>query len=149
MYNTIFFTATRWKGVTGFQFRRYIKKLQEAVKGKTVEEMKSEENQIRVTALKTTSNISTLIRDLFHTPPSFKSNVQLSWFVPKGKKMVRTTPKITTNDIATVEREGSFWIFVLSATKRSGRGEGGQQTARANHFRCEWKGWQGVSGWWW
>ncbi|XP_035778317.1 apoptosis inhibitor 5 homolog [Anopheles albimanus] len=65
----------------------YIKKLQEAVKGKTVEEMKSEENQIRVTALKTTSNISTLIRELFHTPPSFKSNVQLSWFVPKGKKM--------------------------------------------------------------
>uniref|UniRef100_A0A182NAY7 Apoptosis inhibitor 5/fibroblast growth factor 2-interacting factor 2 n=1 Tax=Anopheles dirus TaxID=7168 RepID=A0A182NAY7_9DIPT len=64
----------------------YIKKLQEAVKGKTVEEMKSEENQIKVTALKTTSNISTLIRDLFHSPPSFKSIVQLSWVVPKGKK---------------------------------------------------------------
>uniref|UniRef100_A0A182QUY3 Apoptosis inhibitor 5/fibroblast growth factor 2-interacting factor 2 n=1 Tax=Anopheles farauti TaxID=69004 RepID=A0A182QUY3_9DIPT len=64
----------------------YIKKLQEAVKGKTAEEMKSEENQIKVTALKTTSNISTLIRDLFHSPPSFKSVVQLSWVVPKGKK---------------------------------------------------------------
>uniref|UniRef100_A0A182PKU5 Apoptosis inhibitor 5/fibroblast growth factor 2-interacting factor 2 n=1 Tax=Anopheles epiroticus TaxID=199890 RepID=A0A182PKU5_9DIPT len=65
---------------------KYIKKLQEAVKGKTAEEMKSEENQIKVTALKTTSNISTLIRDLFHSPPSFKSVVQLSWVVPKGKK---------------------------------------------------------------
>ncbi|XP_050077421.1 apoptosis inhibitor 5 homolog isoform X1 [Anopheles maculipalpis] len=64
----------------------YIKKLQEAVKGKTAEEMKTEENQIKVTALKTTSNISTLIRDLFHSPPSFKSVVQLSWVVPKGKK---------------------------------------------------------------
>ncbi|XP_041777875.1 apoptosis inhibitor 5 homolog [Anopheles merus] len=64
----------------------YIKKLQEAVKGKTAEEMKSEENQIKVTALKTTSNISTLIRDLFHSPPSFKSVVQLSWVIPKGKK---------------------------------------------------------------
>ncbi|EDS43559.1 apoptosis inhibitor [Culex quinquefasciatus] len=63
----------------------YIKKLQEAVKGKTTEEMKSDENQIKVTALRTTSNISTLIRDLFHTPPSFKSAIHLSWVVPKAK----------------------------------------------------------------
>ncbi|XP_052865903.1 apoptosis inhibitor 5 homolog isoform X1 [Anopheles cruzii] len=71
----------------------YIKKLQEAVKGKTTEEMKSDENQIKVTALKTTSNISTLIRDLFHSPPSFKSNVQLSWVVPKGKKVQQEDTK--------------------------------------------------------
>lgn len=58
---------------------RYIKKLQESIKGKTPEELKSEENQIKITALKTTSNISTLIRDLFHSPPSFKSLVNLSW----------------------------------------------------------------------
>lgn len=58
---------------------RYIKKLQESIKGKTPEELKSEENQIKITALKTTSNISTLIRDLFHSPPSFKSAVNLSW----------------------------------------------------------------------
>ncbi|XP_058818213.1 apoptosis inhibitor 5 homolog isoform X2 [Topomyia yanbarensis] len=57
----------------------YIKKLQEAVKGKPTDEKNSDENQIRVTALKTTSNISTLIRDLFHTPPSFKSIIHLSW----------------------------------------------------------------------
>ncbi|XP_053694086.1 apoptosis inhibitor 5 homolog isoform X2 [Sabethes cyaneus] len=63
----------------------YIKKLQEAVKDKTTEEKKSEENQIKITALKTTSNISTLIRDLFHTPPSFKSAIHLSWVAPKPK----------------------------------------------------------------
>lgn len=60
--------------------------MQEAVKGATPEELKSDENLIKVTALKTTSNISTLIRDLFHTPPSFKSKIQLSWVVKKIDK---------------------------------------------------------------
>ncbi|XP_058447726.1 apoptosis inhibitor 5 homolog [Malaya genurostris] len=63
----------------------YIKKLQESVKEKQSDEKNSEDNQIRVTALKTTSNISTLIRDLFHTPPSFKSVIHLSWVASKGK----------------------------------------------------------------
>lgn len=72
----------------------YIKKLQEAVKGKTTEEMKTEENQIKTTALKTTSNISTLIRDVFHTPPSFKSVIHLSWLPPKSKTVdTKTTAK--------------------------------------------------------
>lgn len=71
----------------------YIKKLQEAVKGKTAEEMRSEENQIKATALKTTSNISTLIRDLFHTPPSFKSVIHLSWVPLKTKGDAKTPPK--------------------------------------------------------
>lgn len=57
----------------------YIKKLEEAVKGKKDEDLKTEENKLKLTALKTTSNISALIRDLFHTPPSFKTSVQLSW----------------------------------------------------------------------
>lgn len=63
----------------------YIKKLQEALKGKTPAELKSDENQIKITALKTTSNISTLIRDLFHSPPLFKAKVNLSWLAPKSR----------------------------------------------------------------
>lgn len=63
---------------------RYIKKLDEAVKGKTAEELKTEENQLKLTALKTTSNISILIRDLFHSPPSFKHDIQLSWVKRKN-----------------------------------------------------------------
>lgn len=57
----------------------YIKKLREAINGKTEEELKTEENQLKVVALKTTNNINTLIKDLFHSPPSFKSVVDLSW----------------------------------------------------------------------
>ncbi|XP_034250943.1 apoptosis inhibitor 5 isoform X2 [Thrips palmi] len=62
----------------------YMKKLQEALRGKTGEELKSEENKLKVVALKTTSNINTLIKDLFHTPPSFKSNIVLSWKPPSA-----------------------------------------------------------------
>ncbi|XP_023308569.2 apoptosis inhibitor 5 homolog [Lucilia cuprina] len=65
----------------------YIKKLEEAVKGKSAEDLKSEENQLKLTALKTTSNISTLIRDLFHSPPSFKHDIQLSWVKRKNNKI--------------------------------------------------------------
>uniref|UniRef100_A0A1B6EI71 Apoptosis inhibitor 5/fibroblast growth factor 2-interacting factor 2 n=1 Tax=Cuerna arida TaxID=1464854 RepID=A0A1B6EI71_9HEMI len=57
----------------------YIKKLREALQGKSGDDLKTEENKIRVVALKTTSNINTLIKDLFHSPPSFKSNIHLSW----------------------------------------------------------------------
>ncbi|XP_043223008.1 apoptosis inhibitor 5-like isoform X2 [Amphibalanus amphitrite] len=54
----------------------YIKSLREALKDA---DLKSEENKLRAVALKTTSNINTMIKDLFHTPPSYKSTVSLSW----------------------------------------------------------------------
>jgi hypothetical protein len=57
----------------------YIKKLREALQGKTSDELKTDENKIKVVALKTTSNINTLIKDLFHSPPSYKSIISLSW----------------------------------------------------------------------
>ncbi|XP_034937056.1 apoptosis inhibitor 5 [Chelonus insularis] len=60
----------------------YIKKLREAISGKSEDDLKTDENQLKVVALKTTSNINTLIKDLFHSPPSFKSIIHLSWKTP-------------------------------------------------------------------
>lgn len=57
----------------------YMKKLRETLQGKTEAELKTDEHKLKVVALKTTTNINTLIKDLFHTPPSFKSNINLSW----------------------------------------------------------------------
>ena len=37
------------------------------------------QNKVKVVALKTTNNISLLIKDLFHNPPSYKVQVNLSW----------------------------------------------------------------------
>jgi len=60
----------------------YIKKLRESLstasKG-TGDANDSEENKLKLIALKTTTNINSLIRDLFHTPPSFKTTLHLSW----------------------------------------------------------------------
>jgi hypothetical protein len=50
-----------------------------ALEGKTGEALKTDENKIKVVALKITSNINALIRDLFHNPPSYKSILTLSW----------------------------------------------------------------------
>ncbi|XP_013778518.1 apoptosis inhibitor 5-like [Limulus polyphemus] len=71
----------------------YIKKLRAALQGKKEEELKTDENKLKVVALKTTSNINTLIRDLFHSPPSFKSTVTLSWKVPS----ITTTKNLESN----------------------------------------------------
>ncbi|KAK0183348.1 hypothetical protein PV327_001399 [Microctonus hyperodae] len=84
----------------------YIKKLREAISGKTEEELKMDENQLKVVALKTTNNINTLIKDLFHSPPSFKSVIHLSWKTPtvdkKNEKIIvgqkRHTPITFGND---------------------------------------------------
>jgi uncharacterized membrane protein YgcG len=69
----------------------YIKKLQEDIKGsdKKPSEPKTEEEKLKIIGLKTTSNIQTLIRDLFHSPPSFKSVVRLSWVTPKQRNAIK------------------------------------------------------------
>ncbi|OWR43175.1 Apoptosis inhibitor 5 [Danaus plexippus plexippus] len=64
----------------------YIKKLKEVTQGKKGDDANTEENKLKVAALMTTSNINTLIRDIFRTPPSFKSKVQLSFQTKKAEK---------------------------------------------------------------
>lgn len=62
----------------------YMKKLKEMLSGKSQNQLNSEENALKSVALKTTTNILALIKDLFHTPPIYKSSVILSW--TSGKK---------------------------------------------------------------
>ncbi|XP_041074905.1 apoptosis inhibitor 5-like [Polyodon spathula] len=57
----------------------YIRQLRAALQGKTGGALKTDENKIKVVALKITNNINVLIKDLFHNPPSYKSTVTLSW----------------------------------------------------------------------
>lgn len=70
----------------------YVKKLQEDIKGKNASDPKTEEEKLKIIGLKTTSNIQTLIRDLFHSPPSFKSVVRLSWVSPKPRNFIKVKP---------------------------------------------------------
>ena len=57
----------------------YMKKLRESLQVKTDDQMKDENSRITVTALRTTTNINILIRDLFRNPPSYKAIVTLSF----------------------------------------------------------------------
>ena len=79
---------------------------------KAKEDMQSVENQERLAMLKATSNVSTIIKDLFHVPPSFKTTVVLSWkpltkgisAVAKGITPVKSTD--TKNGSASEETSG-------------------------------------------
>lgn len=77
-----------------------MKKLQDDVKGKAnpSSDPKTDEEKLKIMGLKTTSNIQTLIRDLYH--PNYKAVVHLSWVNEKSK----FSKKIT---IATESDNGS------------------------------------------
>lgn len=55
--------------------------------GKSEGDLKSDENKLKVVALKTTSNINTLIKDLFHSPPATKAVTTLSWKTPSQEQV--------------------------------------------------------------
>nr|XP_026491582.1 apoptosis inhibitor 5 [Vanessa tameamea] len=79
----------------------YIKKLKEVTQSKKGEDANTEENKLKIAALKTTSNINTLIRDIFRTPPSFKSKVHLSFQTKKVEK------EITSSDTEDKDKSSS------------------------------------------
>ena len=59
--------------------------MDEFIKNKTKVELSKEENQVRVVAHRSAKNISTIIKDLFKIPPSYKSKVIVSWRDPHDK----------------------------------------------------------------
>uniref|UniRef100_A0A3B5K7M2 Apoptosis inhibitor 5 n=1 Tax=Takifugu rubripes TaxID=31033 RepID=A0A3B5K7M2_TAKRU len=76
----------------------YIRQLRVALQGKTGDALKTDENKIKVVALKITNNINVLIKDLFHNPPSFKSTVTLSWKpVQKAEALVYVSKRPSTD----------------------------------------------------
>jgi hypothetical protein len=64
----------------------YIKQLRLALQGATPDSLKTEENKIKSLALKTTTNINSLIKDLFYNPPAYKAVITLSWKSEQTKK---------------------------------------------------------------
>lgn len=67
---------------------------------KAKESMQSEENKERLIGLKSSNNIQAIIRDLFHTPPSFKASVSLSW-----KPATKPGAKVSVSDTTTKAKE--------------------------------------------
>ena len=84
------------RGVQG-----YMKKLRESLQGKTGQLLKDEDSRIKVTALRTTSNINTLIRDLFRNPPAYKAAVTLSYKPAVTTQAAKTAAAATAAFAAT------------------------------------------------
>lgn len=107
----------------------YQKRLREAVANKSGEELKTEENKIKLIALKTTGNINTLIIDLFRQPPSYKSKISLSWKPVSGSSAIngaekRHTP-ITFDEKAAKSHKGDRQIYAPPRDKYSQKAGGG------------------------
>ena len=64
----------------------YIRKLREFLAGKSTIELNMKENKLKSTALKSATNINSLIKDLFHSPPSYKTKIVVSWRPQSGEK---------------------------------------------------------------
>lgn len=61
----------------------YIKPLREDLKNKSKTDLKSDtESKTKLAALKAATNISTMIKDIFHIPPRYKAEISLSWKQP-------------------------------------------------------------------
>ncbi|UYV62336.1 API5 [Cordylochernes scorpioides] len=83
----------------------YIKKLNEALRNLKEAERQKEENKLKAVALRTTTNINMVVKDLFHNPPTYKVNFTLSWKEPPKEPLKNITKRPSP---ITFERETKF-----------------------------------------
>uniref|UniRef100_A0A8C6U0U7 Apoptosis inhibitor 5 n=1 Tax=Neogobius melanostomus TaxID=47308 RepID=A0A8C6U0U7_9GOBI len=122
----------------------YIRQLRVALQGKTGDALKTEENKIKVVALKITNNINILIKDLFHNPPSYKSSVTLSW------KPVQKSEAVAARTGAPEEGATAIKKPVPVAQRRDARQiynpPSGKYSATIGNFTYEQRGGGGFRG---
>lgn len=85
----------------------YIRKLDEFIKSKTKAELSKEENQVRVVAHRSANNISRIIKDLFHTPPSYKAQIIVSWR-PPNDKVAKAAVVVSSSAKSQLQKGGSL-----------------------------------------
>lgn len=78
--------------------KRYMERLDAQLKNVKPADLMKEENKLRSIALKTTKNITLMIKDLFYKPPQFtKSTISLS-FKPTVSRLVENSPTANSNN---------------------------------------------------
>jgi len=94
----------------------YIKQLRNTLQNKAKKELEEKENKIKTMALKTCNNVNVLVKDLLHNPPSYKSNMAVSWkskespiivsdeSVEEKRKRAGITP-ISVDDLTPAKKE--------------------------------------------
>ncbi|XP_028419098.1 apoptosis inhibitor 5-like [Dendronephthya gigantea] len=76
----------------------------------SLNEKSGKDNEYKVKALRTTTNIHTLVKDLFHSPPSYNNHVNLSWVDTKKNPTSSTTasnekPEVKTDTVLDEKRK--------------------------------------------
>jgi len=97
----------------------YMRKLRENLAGKSggsSASSSSPEYKVKAEALKSTTNINSLIKDLLHTPPSFKTKIRLSW------KEEEKVAKPALKDGSSAAKRKSITFDEKSASARSDSG---------------------------
>ena len=94
-------------GYFGRMVQVYIKQLKATLQSKPTAELEQSENKVKVMALKTCNNINIIVKDLLHNPPSYKSNIIVSW---KSK----ATPQVTSDTESVEERRKRAGITPIS-----------------------------------
>lgn len=117
----------------------YIKQLRQDLQGKTGDALKTDENKFKVVALKVTSNINGLIKDLFHNPPAYKCVVNLSWKPiarspsdAKGKSV--STTQTTQKRFTPVTYEANGSSHPKKAARELYSPPGGKYSEKAGNF---------------
>ncbi|OQR74934.1 apoptosis inhibitor 5-like [Tropilaelaps mercedesae] len=121
--------------------------------------LEAEKKQALLLALKTTSNLTAFIKDWFHNPPTFKTNVTLSWLQAELGKDAESKPqaksggKAAPNGTGGTNQENKRKTIVYDSdgppTKRThgnGSGFGGNKPGRqlyqaprgGGRFRSRW-----------
>jgi len=110
----------------------YIRKLDEFLKGKSRLDLKNEDVQLKIVAQRSAKNISAIIKDLFHSPPSYKTKVIVSWR-PLDDKIALSAAKTSNPSIAGTKRKSiSFEDDNNSSIKKS---SGGNLSNRGGNFK--------------
>jgi len=63
----------------GRMVQAYIKQLKASLQAAGSAKLEESDNKLKMVVLKTCNNIYTLVKDFLHSPPSYKSNVLVSW----------------------------------------------------------------------
>jgi hypothetical protein len=135
----------------------YIKQLRTALQGATPETLKTEENKIKSLALKTTTNINSLIKDLFYNPPAYKAVITLSWKSdePKkpatseataGQKRSAITPVKFDSETVKKAAKNDQKMYTPPGGKFSEKAGTYQGPARGGQYGGQWRGTRGRGG---
>jgi len=69
--------------------QNYVQRLRAYLAKVPLPQLTKEENKVKKVALACTTNVCTLIRDLYHSPPIYKAKITLSWRSEPNNKVVK------------------------------------------------------------